>query len=144
MSETRGLDVTATRSRRDQSGLIRQLLISTHLLVVAAAFAQPADTSQYDLNSTVEIKGMLVQYALKVPGSVESILYIKADDKNGESHQWAVVLGNSSEVMKAGTTIRSFSPGQNLVVTGNPSKDASEHRILAEKITRPDGSVWNR
>ena len=37
-----------------------------------------------------------------------------------------------------------FAPGKGYVISGSPSVDPNEHRLLAWTITRPDGAVWRR
>ena len=134
----------AGRFETIQYAVLPRILIGAYLLLIAPAFAQPANDSPYDLDSTIEIEGGLAQVALNMPGSSEFILYVIAADKNGENHQWTVVLGNANELTRAGMTMRSFAPGQKLVITGNPSLDSSDHRMLAKTVRRPDGSVWSR
>jgi len=55
-----------------------------------------------------------------------------------------VTLGKASELRSAGITALTLAPGSQLVVTGNPSVNASEHRLLAQKVTCSDGKVWTR
>jgi hypothetical protein len=69
---------------------------------------------------------------------------VAAPDSTGQTQQWTVTLGKASELRKVGITPLSLAPGLELAVTGNPSANANEHRVLAQKVTCSDGSVWTR
>ena len=121
---------------------MRSFLGVVILALAAPAIGQPADEAAYDLGSTTELRGLIAQ-AGAVPGGV-IVVQLDAPDGNGQVQRWTVTLGKANEVRAAGVTGLSLAPGLELVVTGNPSSNPSERRILARKITCADGSTWAR
>jgi hypothetical protein len=112
------------------------------LAVATPAFGQPADETGYDLGSTTELRGLIAQ-AGAVPGGV-IVVQLDVPDGKGQVERWTVTLGKATDVRGAGVTGQSLAPGLELAVTGNPALNAGERRILAQKITCADGSVWVR
>jgi hypothetical protein len=111
------------------------------LAIAAPAFGQPAANTDYDLTSTIEIRGEIAQFGA-VPGG-DAIAQVVAPDSNGQIEQWTVTLGKAADMRKAGLTPFSLAPGVQVVISGNPPRNANEHRILAQKLTS-DGFTWSR
>ena len=87
---------------------------------------------------------------VKFSGADEAILRVVAPDQTGKPQEWLVVLQRSNDVIEA---LRAagverpaafFAPGKGYVISGSPSVDPNEHRLLAWTVTRPDGAVWRR
>ena len=57
---------------------------------------------------------------------------------------WNVSLGNARVMRTSGVNALTFTPGTQVVISGNPSASSNDHRMLAQKITRADGFVWMR
>lgn len=55
---------------------------------------------------------------------------------------WQVELGNPSQTRRAGFVEGSATPGDNIVVTGNRSRDHTEKRMKAVQIT-VDGKTYD-
>jgi len=114
------------------------LLLVACLAATAPLVGQPAAEPTYDLKSTTELKGVIAM-AMAVPGG-NAVVQLDASDGN----RWTVTLGKASELRSAGITALTLAPGEALAVTGNPSVNAGEHRLLAQKVTCADGKIWTR
>jgi bla regulator protein BlaR1 len=118
------------------------VLIGAYSLTSAPnSVAQNAVVLAYDMRSLTQLQAEVHQSRFLKDGAA---LMVRAPDESGKSQEWTVALPPPSELKAAGVTIVSFAPGHGYVITGNPSLDPKEHRLLAVTITRPDGSVWTR
>jgi hypothetical protein len=104
--------------------------------------AQETEDSGYDLASVTRIEGEL--YQARFLADAPATLSIFAPDQVGTRQEWTVVLGDTAELRSAGFGMVFFAPGPGYTITGNPSSDPGERRLLATSVTRPDGSVWSR
>lgn len=119
-------------------GLRHAALLFAGLATAAPALGQAAAEPTYDLKATTELRGVIAM-ASAIPGGNAVVLLDTAD-----GNRWTVTLGKASELRSAGITALSLAPGTSAVVTGNPSVDANEHRLLAQKVTLSDGKAWTR
>ena len=71
--------------------------------------------------------------------------FVKVDvpDGKGGVQTWAVEWGGGAQLTQDHVTRDTLKPGDHVIVTGNPGRDPSEHRIRLHKIVRPaDGWAW--
>ena len=130
------------RLRSTSYRAILRILLVTYLVVAAPVFGQPAADSGYDWSSTTEIRGEVAQFAAVLGG--DAVLVVGAPDSNGATQRWTVAIGKASELRKAGITPLSLAPGTQVQISGNRSKDPSEYRLLAQKLTADNGFAWTR
>jgi len=72
-----------------------------------------------------------------------SSVMVMAPDAEGNMQRWGVEWGGASLLMRQGLTRTSFKPGDEVVITGQPSRDATDYRMRMESILRPsDGFGW--
>ena len=106
------------------------------------AFAHHSFQASYDMDKTVEIKGKLIQLNFRNPHSSVMVL---APDENGVMQRWGIEWGGASLLQRQGLTRDSFKPGDEVIVKGQPSRDASDHRLRMDSIVRPsDGFGWGK
>ena len=127
---------------KNVAGTILCLLIGVYSLTSAPTVAQNAGGSSYDLGSLTELQGEVRQVTLL--GGTEGVLRVMAPDQSGDAQEWTVVLPTGKELREAGINVAFFAPGKGYVISGSPSLNPNERRLLAWTITRPDGSVWRR
>jgi hypothetical protein len=86
------------------------------------------------------IEGELVQFLFRNP---HSFVHVETKNANGEVIRWAVEWVSGGELAKYGVTRETLRPGDHVIVTGNPPRNADEHRMRMKIITRPwDGWKW--
>jgi hypothetical protein len=108
--------------------------------VIAAARAHHSFTATYFEEQTVEIEGPLVQFMFRNP---HSFVHIEAPDEAGEMQRWAVEWGGAGQLSGQGVTNQTLRPGDVVTITGNPSRDAADHRLLMVHLRRnSDGFEW--
>jgi len=130
------------RRRRILASSGRLLLVPTFVLLVAAgaARAHHSFTATYFEDRTVTIEGTVLQFQFRNP---HSFLHVNAPDEDGEMHRWAVEWGGSSQLSNQGLAGSTLKPGDVVQITGNPGRDAADHRVRMRYLLRPsDGFDW--
>jgi beta-lactamase regulating signal transducer with metallopeptidase domain len=130
------------------AGMAVCLVVGVYSLTSApSSVAQDAGKAGYNLGTITALQGEVqrVQFL-----SAEVTLRVSAPDQSGKPQEWLVVLQRSNEVVEA---LRAagvehpaafFAPGKGYLISGSPSLDPNERRLLAWTVTRPDGAVWRR
>jgi hypothetical protein len=117
------------------------LLALTALLVAAVpADAHHSFAATY-FEEVVTIEGELVQFLYRNP---HSFVHVMAPDPKGEVQRWAVEWGAGLQLSGQGVMRETLKPGDHVIITGNPGRTESDHRLRMRSITRPkDGWTWN-
>jgi thiamine monophosphate kinase len=67
-----------------------------------------------------------------------------APDDKGAMQRWAIEWGGGGQIQRMGITRETLKPGDVVVITGAPSRQAADHRLLVRRIERPlDGWKWD-
>jgi hypothetical protein len=116
-------------------------------IVVAApmsgtrAYAHHSFAATYFVDQEITVEGTLTQFMYRNPHS-----FVKVDvpdPKGGPTQTWSVEWGGGAQLTQEHVTRDTLKPGDHVVVSGNPGRDPSEHRIRLHKIVRPsDGWKW--
>lgn len=94
----------------------------------------------YLVDQEMTIQGTVVQFLFRNP---HSFLHVMAPDKSGKMVTWAVEWGAGASLGSANVNANTLAPGDKVVVTGNPARDAASHRLRMRSIVRPsDGWKW--
>jgi hypothetical protein len=110
------------------------------LLCARPARAHHAFAGTYDLNQTVTIEGKVVEFLFRNP---HSVVLVETPAKDGKPTTWAAEWGGGAELSRRGIEKDTLKPGDRVVVTGNPSRNAADRRLHLQTITRPaDGWSW--
>jgi hypothetical protein len=110
------------------------------LLTGASAYAHHSFTATYDENAMIEIEGQLVQFMFRNP---HAWVHVMAPDENGEMQRWGVEWGGAGQLSGQGVTRDSLKPGDHVIITGNPGRNAQDHRLRMRSLLRPsDGFGW--
>jgi beta-lactamase regulating signal transducer with metallopeptidase domain len=131
------------------AGMVVCSLIGVYSLTSApTSVAQDAANAGYNLGVITQLQAEVQM--VKFSGDADATLRVVAPDQAGQPQEWLVVLQRSNDVVEA---LRAagverpaafFAPGKGYVISGSPSLDPNEHRLLAWTVTRPDGAVWRR
>jgi hypothetical protein len=116
------------------------LLVVAALTSTVTVYAHHSFTATYDVGKTIKIEGKLVQLQFRNP---HSFLQVMAPDESGNMQKWAVEWGGAGQLGAQGVTRESLKPGDTLIITGDPGRNSSEHRIRMRTLHRPtDGFGW--
>ena len=116
------------------------LAIAIALVTGGRAYAHHSFAATYFVDQEITVEGTLTQFMFRNPHS-----FVKMDvkDDKGQIQTWAVEWGGGAQLTQAHVTRDTLKPGDHVIVTGNPGRDPTEHRIRLHKIVRPsDGWTW--
>ncbi len=118
------------------------VLVGLALVTGTAAYAHHSFGATYNGNEEITIEGRLVQFAFRNP---HSYVYVEAPDSNGEMQRWAVEWSGAGALASQGVDRTTLRAGDEVVVTGRPSRTPGEFRVQMLTLSRPlDGFVWGR
>jgi len=109
------------------------------LLWSAPSFGHHA-LSEYDDTHVTTIEGTLSEIRIKNP---HSTLLIDARGATPGRDRWTIEWLAALVLRKEGVENTTLHPGDRLIITGNPSRDHTSHRLWLRTVTRPvDGWTW--
>jgi hypothetical protein len=110
-------------------------------LVLACAvqlYAHHSFTATYHEDQNVKIEGKMIQFQFRNPHSFVQVL----DDKG---IRWSVEWGGAGQLGGQGVTRESLKPGDHVIITGNPGRTPSDHRVRMLTLYRPsDKFGWGQ
>jgi hypothetical protein len=110
-------------------------------LAAAPLLAHHSFAATYKEDETVDIEGELVQFIYRNP---HSFVHVNAPDKSGKEQRWAIEWGAVSQLNRQGVERFTLKPGDHVKITGAPSRNPGEHKLLMRKLVRPsDGFTWS-
>ena len=95
----------------------------------------------YLVDQTVTIQGTVAQFLFRNP---HSFVQVMAPGKSGKQVMWAVEWAAGGALGASKVTNETLQPGDKVIVTGNPAREAESHRLRMRAIERPsDGWKWS-
>jgi hypothetical protein len=115
-------------------------MIAVALLAGTAAYAHHSYGATYDTNKEIKLQGKLVQFVFRNP---HAFVTVQAPDPSGEMKRWAVEWSGTTQLGAAGVNAQTLKVGDEIVITGRPSRVPNEYRALMVTLKRPlDGFTW--
>lgn len=114
-------------------------LAAAMLLCGGQTYAHHSFAATYFVDQVITVKGTVTEFLFRNP---HSFLKVQAPDEKGEMQIWAVEWAGGAQLAQANVAKDTLKPGDQVVVSGNPGRTPSEHRIRLKSITRPDGFKW--
>jgi hypothetical protein len=116
------------------------LTIAFALLVCTAAYAHHSYGATYDVSKEIKLQGKLVQFVFRNP---HAFVHVEAPDQNGVVQRWAIEWSGTTQLGASGVTRDSLRVGDEITITGRPSRVPGEYRALMVTLKRPlDGFTW--
>ena len=107
---------------------------------IGQAFAHHSFSATYNADKTVKIEGSVKEFLWRNP---HSFIRVEAPDEKGVMQVWSLEWGGGAQLQGMHVTRESVKPGDHVIVTGQPGRDPSEHRIRLQTIMRTsDGWKW--
>jgi hypothetical protein len=119
------------------------ILIAGMLATTPSALAHHSVSGDYFMEQKATVEGDLVQFLYRNP---HSFVEVKSKDPaTGEPVTYSVEWNGAGRLGRVGVTAETLKPGDHVIITGQPGRNASDHRLHLLNITRPsDGWKWNR
>jgi hypothetical protein len=110
------------------------------LLCGTAAYAHHSFGATYNSKAEIKIEGKLVQFIFRNP---HSFVQVEAPDSNGTLQRWSVEWSGAAALSNQGLSQQTLKAGDQVVVTGRPSRTPGEYRVQMLTLKRPaDGFSW--
>ena len=102
------------------------------------AAAEPSSADRFDHRATIRLEGEVTAIRAPVEAGLACIeLWVSAE--SGARQRWGVECGNAP----AAGVVGALKPGDHVVVSGRPSREAAAQRVLVQHLDRPsDGFTW--
>lgn len=108
------------------------------LAAAAACEASPAAahhswSAEYDVSRSTYISGTVTRVQLRNP---HSALVLSVTAENGRSERWIVEWASPQRLRERGVTAQTLRVGDELLVAGNPHRDADVRSLRALSVRR--------
>ncbi len=109
------------------------------LVAGAQALAHHSFAATYLEDQSVTIEGEIVQFLLRNP---HSFVHVMVKQPDGTSARYVVEWGSPAQL--SGRVSRdTLKPGDHVIISGNPGRNASDNRVRLLTFQRPkDGWSW--
>ncbi len=116
------------------------LVLPALFLAAPHVEAHHSFAATYFVDREISIEGTLTQFMFRNP---HSFVKVMAKDDKGQQQVWSVEWGGGAQLTQEHVTRDTLKTGDHVIVTGNPGRDPTEHRIRLHKIVRTsDGWTW--
>lgn len=110
------------------------------LALAPAAMAHHSFSATYDETMQSRIEGEVAQVMFRNP---HSMVHVTAPGDDGNVYRWTIEWAGVAALNGFGVSRETLRIGDHVVVTGNPGRNAEEHRLRLLSIERPsDGWSW--
>ena len=118
------------------------LIVALASLAGPRLFAHHSFSATYLEDQSITIEGELVQFIFRNP---HSFVHVMVTEKDGSKVRYAVEWGGAGQLGGQGVTRETLKPGDVIVISGSPGRNAAEHRVRMVSLRRPkDGFGWGQ
>lgn len=110
------------------------LIVGLAVALSGRAFAHHTFTRTYAEGVWVSIEGDVDSFEYRNP---HSFLNVRVLDSNKELQVWAAEWAPAALLRRMRVMPDTLRPGDHVIVSGYPARDAQDHRILLRAIVRP-------
>lgn len=109
--------------------------------VLAAAGAAPAhhSRSNFDLESVIEIDGVVTEFTWRNP---HAFAVVESANDAGETEEWTFELNSTPVLGRFGWTADTLEVGDRVVARGNPDRDADRRFVYANVFVKDGEEIW--
>jgi len=110
------------------------LTLTSMLIFGVTAFAHHSFAGSYIEDKSVTLEGKVVQFDIRNP---HSFINIEVVGKDGKAARWGGEWGGVTQLSEGGVNKFTLKVGDKVIITGAPSRDAEEHKVLIQSVVRP-------
>jgi len=116
------------------------LAFAAGAVLAGRASAHHSFAATYIVDKEIKVEGKLTEFMYRNP---HSFVKLEAPDDAGEMQTWTVEWGGGAQLSRDGVSRDTLKAGDHVIVSGNPGRDATEHRLRLHSIVGPsDGWKW--
>jgi hypothetical protein len=116
------------------------ILAGVLIFGLATAYAHHSVAATYDAQKEVKLQGKLVLFLFRNP---HVFVHIDVPDESGKPRRWTIEWGGAAQLAGQGINRDTFKTGDELIITGDPSRTAGERRAKINTLHRvSDGLAW--
>lgn len=116
------------------------LTLATACVCGGRVYAHHSFAATYVENQKTSIEGEVVQFVYRNP---HALVQVMAPDSNRQMQRWTIEWEGRGQLDHEGVTGMTLKAGDRVIVTGNPGRNAADHWMRAQTISRPrDGWSW--
>jgi uncharacterized protein DUF6152 len=106
------------------------------------AYGHHSFATFYFEDQMISIEGELVEFDYRAP---HAWVHLMAVDRQGLMQKYSAEWANPNRLGRDGIAKDTLKPGDRVVITGSPGRNAAEYRLHLKSIERPaDGWSWRR
>jgi hypothetical protein len=106
------------------------------LAMTVVSYGHHSFAATYDEAKTIDIKGKIVVFSFRNP---HSFITVEVTDDKGKKVRWGVEGPGSTQLANSGIQNDTLRYGDEVVITGNPSRSPGEPKLRLRTMRRPDG-----
>src|SRR5438067_8774646 len=110
------------------------VLMMAMLMFGVSVYAHHSFAGSYIEDKMVTLDEKVVQFDIRNP---HSFINIEVVGKDGKPARWGGEWGGVTQLSEGGVTKFTLKVGDKVVITGAPSRDTEEHKVLIQTVTRP-------
>ncbi len=118
---------------------MRYLAVAVLGLIATAAYAHHAQAPFFDLNSEVEIEGVVTRFDFRNP---HPVLYVDVTTESGEVENWEIQFSNATGLRRRGWHKDIIQPGERISARGHPSWNTEAHGMQGAQVIKEDGTEF--
>jgi hypothetical protein len=120
--------------------LLAAAVAASTCAIGAQAFAHHSFAATYIEDKSVTLEGELVQVLFRNP---HSFVHVNVKEKDGTTVRYAIEWGGAAQLGGQGVTRETLKLGDHLIISGNPGRNPTDHRVRMVTLRRPsDGLSW--
>ena len=118
--------------------LVLFLVCGLALVSLAPAYAHHSASSEYDVQRTVQVTGVMTKFDWINP---HAEMHMNVPDGAGHTTPWVISFAGLSKLRLAGMNRSTLTVGEKYVCIGNPAYKGLK-KLLINKLIFPDGKVF--
>jgi hypothetical protein len=107
-------------------------------ILFTPVFAHHSDAG-YDEKNILSIQGVVVRYVWRNP---HVTTYVKVEQENGETVEWAIETGSTPIMSRSGWTTDMLKPGDVISVRAHPDRNPDRKFAMMISTETADGKLW--
>ena len=116
-------------------------LMVAGLISCCRVYAHHSFAATYYIDRMQTIEGNIVEFLYRNP---HSYIKVQGPDEKGQMQTWAIEWAGGAQLAQEHVSRDTLKPGDHVIVSGNPARDAASHRIRIQSINRlSDGWKWS-